>query len=294
MTLAALGPVGLWSMALEGVPFAVERDALAELDEQGWPAIWIPEAFGREAMAHAALALAATQHTTIATGIANQWARDATTMANGAATLAEAFPGRFVLGVGVSHRGTAKARGRAPEPSPLQAVNAYLDGMDAARFSSIAPAEPVPVVLAALGPKMLKIAGERTRGAHTYTSPVAHTAMAREVLGVGPLLAPELKVVLHPDADVARTTARANLAGPITLPNYRANLLRSGFTDADLDCGGSDALVDALVAWGDVDAVVTRVREHHDAGADHVCLQVLPTGDGLPMAEWRELAAAFC
>ena len=292
MTLTALGSVGLWSIALEGVRYAVERDALTELDEQGWPAIWIPEAFGREAMAHAALALAATKHTTIATGIANQWARDATTMANGAATLAEAFPGRFVLGIGVSHRGTAKARGRVPESSPLQAVRDYLDAMEAARYSGVAPAEQVPLVLAALGPKMLQIAAERTAGAHTYTAPVAHTAMARDVLGSGPLLAPELRVVLHPDPDVARATARASL--PLTLPNYRSNLLRSGFSESDVDGGGSDRLVDAVVAWGDVDAVVTRVREHPDAGADHVCLQVLPTGHGLPMAEWRELAAAFC
>ena len=170
----------------------------------------------------------------------------------------------------------------------------YLDAMDRGLYFSPPPTEPPQRVLAALGPKMLKLSAERGLGAHPYFVPVEHTAMAREVLGTGPLLAPEQAVVFETDPSTAREIARRHMATYLGLPNYTNNLKRVGWTDADIAGGGTDALVDAIVAWGTLDQIVARVKAHHDAGADHVCVQVLPSDlRALPMAEWRELATAI-
>jgi probable F420-dependent oxidoreductase len=255
--------------------------------------IWIPEALGREALSHAAILLAATSRIPIATGIANIWARDAMAMAAGQKTLAEAWPGRFLLGMGVSHAPLVGMRGHAYQ-RPLTAMRRYLDAMDASIYNAPAPATPPPRVLGALAPKMLALAAERTDGAHPYFVPPEHTRRARAALGPGKLLAPEQAVVLERDAATARAIARQHMQTYLQLPNYVNNLRRLGFGDADLRDGGSDGLVDAIVAWGDVGVVVDRVRAHHEAGADHVCLQVLPReATALPLAEWRTLAAAL-
>jgi probable F420-dependent oxidoreductase len=286
-----IGRVGIWSMALEAQPLSVAQEAAAELDELGFPALWVPEALGKEVMSHAALLLAATRSMVVATGIANLWARDATAMVNAQRTLTEGFPERFLLGIGVSHTPTVAHRGHTLV-SPVQATRGYLEAMDAARYFGAAPAAPLHRVLAALGPRMLTLAAELTEGAHTYTVPVEHTEQARRRLGQGPLLIPEQKVVLVSDPADARRIGRANVGRLLRLPNYAGNLRRLGFADEDFADGGSDRLVDALVAWGDVEDVRRRVKEHLDAGADHVALQVL-TADPttLPLREWRELSA---
>jgi probable F420-dependent oxidoreductase len=287
-----IGSIGIWwSTAYDRVPFSEEAEALAELDDRGWGAVWLPEAYGRESMAHSALALAATRRIPVVPGIANLWARDPVAMVNGARTLAEAHPNRFALGLGVSHRRVIEARGGSGDHSPLEVVGRYLDGMDASTYTAARPAQEPPRILAALGPKMLQLAATRTAGAHTYTVPVEHTALAREVMGPGPVIAVEQKVVLSDDADTSRGIARQFL--PLFLPNYRNNLLRCGFEAADVDDGGTDDVVDRLVAWGDVASIQARVKEHLAAGADHVCVQVLPLDERLPRREWRELADAL-
>ena len=286
-----IGRVGIWSMALEAQPLSVAQEAVAELDELGFPALWVPEALGKEVMSHAALLLAATRRMVVATGIANLWARDATAMVNAQRTLTEGFPERFLLGIGVSHTPTVALRGHTLV-SPVQATRDYLAAMDATRYFGAVPAAPLRRVLAALGPRMLTLAAELTEGAHTYTVPVEHTEQARRRLGPGPLLIPEQKVVLVSDPADARRIARATIGRLFRLPNYAGNLRRLGFADTDFADGGSDRLIDALVAWGDVEDVRRRVKEHLDAGADHVALQVL-TADptALPLREWRELSA---
>jgi probable F420-dependent oxidoreductase len=289
-----IGRVGIWSFQLEQQPAARAQAAAAEIEALGWGALWIPEALGREVLTHAAILLGGTRRLPIATGIANIWARDPMAMAAAQRTLAEAHPDRFLLGLGVSHAPMVDGvRGHHYE-RPLSAMRAYLDAMDRAPFLAVAPASEPERVIGALAPRMLALAAERTAGAHPYFVPPEHTRRAREILGPGKLLAPEQAVVLETGAARARAIARAHMSIYLGLPNYLNNLRRLGFADADVADGGSDRLVDAIVAWGTVDAILARVREHHDAGADHVCLQVL-TADprALPVAEWRTLAAAL-
>lgn len=288
-----LGRVGLWTFQLDLQPASVAREVAAELDELGYGALWLPEAVGREPFVNSALLLGATRRIVVATGIASIWARDAMTMAAGQLTLAEAHPERFLLGIGVSHQPMVDlVRGHQYE-KPLTRMRTYLDAMDAAIYVAPRP-DDAPRVLAALGPKMLQLAAERALGAHPYFVPVEHTAFAREELGAGPLLCPEQAVVLATDPEAARAAARLHMATYLALPNYTNNLRRLGWSDDDLAAGGSDRLVDAIVAWGDEDAIVGRVRQHLDAGADHVCVQVLDsTTTALPLAQWRSLAPAL-
>jgi probable F420-dependent oxidoreductase len=286
-----IGRVGIWTF-FELHPAARVREAAAIVEDLGYGAIWIPEALGREAFAQSALLLAATKRIPVATGIANIWARDAFAMAAGQKTLAEAWPDRFLLGIGVSHAPIVGLRGHAYD-KPLSAMREYLDAMDSVLYNAPPPAE-APRVIGALAPKMLALAAERTDGAHPYFVPPEHTRRARAALGPKKLLAPEQAVVLERDPGVAREIARAHMQMYLQLPNYVNNLRRLGFSDDDIRDGGSDKLVDAIVAWGDVGAVADRVRAHHEAGADHVCIQVLPReATAMPIAEWRALAAAL-
>jgi len=286
-----LGRVGLWTFQLDLQPAAVARETVAELEELGYSAIWLPEAVGREPFVNSAMLLEATDHMVVATGIASVWGRDAMTMAAGHLSLNEAFGGRFLLGLGVSHQPMVDyVRGHQYD-KPLTKMRTYLEAMDRAIYMAPRPAEEPRRVLAALGPKMLELAAAQALGAHPYFVPVEHTALAREVLGDGPMLCPEQAVVLSTDPEEARAAARLHMATYLTLPNYTNNLRRLGWGDDDLGDGGSDALVDAIVAWGDEDAIVARVRAHLDAGADHVCVQVLrPDATALPLEDWRRLA----
>jgi probable F420-dependent oxidoreductase len=268
-----LGTVGVWTFDAERMPAAAERDYARAVESLGFKTLWLPESLGsKEAFAHASLVLAATKTLIVATGIANIWARDAVAMANGARTLVDAYPDRFLLGLGVSHAPTVKTRGQS-YTRPLEYMGKYLEAMDAAPY--VGPKVEVPRVLAALGPQMLRLSAERALGAHPYFVPVEHTTIARKELGAGPLLAVEQAAALNEDPSVARATARRHMKRYLDLDNYVNNLRRLGWTDPDLGDGGSDKLVDAIVAWGGTAAIKARIDEHRKRGADHVCLQVL-------------------
>jgi probable F420-dependent oxidoreductase len=270
------------------------RKAAAEVEALGYGALWIPEAFGREVLTNASLLLHATRRLPIATGIANIWGRDPFAMVSAQRTLTEAFPDRFLLGLGVSHQPLVEGLRGHRYDRPLSTMRAYLDAMDAAPYQAPQPAAPLVRCIGALAPKMLMLAAERTWGAHPYFLPVEHTREARGILGPRPLLAPEQAVILETDADKARAIARRHMQTYLALPNYVRHLDRFGFQPADLEGGGSDRLVDAIVAWGDVDAVVKRVRARHEAGADHVCVQVLDADpQAVPIRQWRTLAPAL-
>ena len=269
-----IGRVGMWTFQFDRMPVADVQRAAARIEEIGAGALWIPESVvSKEVFAHATLLLAATERLPIATGIANIWARDAVAMQNGARTLADAFPGRFILGLGVSHEPAVKRRGGNYE-KPLTRMREYLDAMDKARYAGTEPAQPAPRVLAALGPKMLGLSAERTAGAHPYFVPVEHTPLARRTLGDGPVLAVEQAVAFEADPVKARELARAHMSGYLRLENYANNLRRLGWSDEDIT-QPSDRLVDAIVAWGPLERIVDRTLTHLRDGADHVCIQPL-------------------
>jgi probable F420-dependent oxidoreductase len=293
-TSIQLGPIGIWTRQLEDHPAAEAQETARELEDLGFGALWFGEAAGREALSNAGMLLAGTRRMVIATGIANIYARDAVAMAAGQKTLAEAYPNRFLLGLGVSHVPLVEQlRGHRYE-KPVATMRTYLDAMDQAPYRSVAPLTKPLRVLAALGPKMLKLSGERADGAHPYNVNPEHTAQARQILGPNAYLCPEQAVVLETDPAKARQIGREFLGLYLPLPNYANNFLRLGFDESDFKDGGSDRLIDAIIAWGDLNAIRNRIHAHHRAGADHVCVQVL-TADPkkLPLHEWRELAPAL-
>ena len=288
-----LGRVGIWTGVLDAVPSARAAEIARSLEAMGFPTLWIPETVGRDPFVTAALLLGATTTLRVATGIANIYARDAVTMANTQRTLEEAFPGRFLLGLGVSHHHLVDRVRHHDYDKPYSRMVEYLDSMDQAVFRAVGPTARPATVLAALGPKMLRLATDKADGAHPYFVPVEHTAQAREILGPDAILAPEQMVVIDDDRARAAEIARKGMAVYLRAPNYVNNLKRHGFTDDDVADGGSDRLVDAIVACGSVDAARARVKAHFDAGASHVCVQVLgadPTA--VPASGWQELAAA--
>jgi probable F420-dependent oxidoreductase len=272
-----LGRTGVWSFFTANGPASRVRELAAEIEELGFGAMWYPEAFGKESLSLGALLLSWTRTLGVASGILNIWGRDATATASGGRTLEDAYPGRYVLGLGVSHRHVVEMRGHEYR-RPLEAMRAYLDGIDAAPDLALQPVEPPPRLLAALAPKMLELAATRASGTLTYLVPPEHTATARERMGADACLAVEQAVVLHADPVAAREIARPFVAFYTGAENYRNNLLRLGFAEEDIDAN-SDALVDALVVHGDEDAVAARVRAHFEAGADHVAVQLLPNTD---------------
>ncbi|MEY8014643.1 LLM class F420-dependent oxidoreductase [Mycobacterium servetii] len=280
--------VGIWSSQLRYGDAAESAEAATELDELGFPALWIPDVGGPLLDAVGRL-LAATRRTVIATGILNLWMHSPGDVAESHAELTAAHGDRFLLGIGVSHAPLIDAKQPGRYRKPLAATASFLDGLDAAP-------RPVPVesrVLAALGPKMLALSATRASGAHPYLVTPDHTAFAREILGEGPLLLPEQTVILSDDADEARRIGTGMLRSYLSMPNYANNMLRSGFSEEDVR-QVSDRLFDAVIAWGDEEAILRRVAEHRSAGADHVCVQVLtddPTA--FPREQWRRIAAAL-
>ncbi len=290
---ALLGRVGIWSFALQRMLATNEIDAARQMESLGYPATWIPESLGsKDVLAHSAILLAHTAKSVIATGIANIHARDPMAMANGAKALGDAYPNRFVLGIGVSHAPSVQMRG-GEYRKPLEQMTQYLDAMDAATYAAPLPETPTPMVLAALGPKMLELAAERTDGGHPYFVPVEHTPLARKHLGPDAALATEVTAVLSTDRSAGLEIGRAFAKNYLALPNYANNLKRLGWTDHDIE-NATDRLIDAVVAIGDVDAIVKRVNDHLDAGADHVCLQLRAERSNDPaLAAYTELAAAF-
>lgn len=292
--MTELGKFGLWTFALDRQPWAKAKEAAAAIEEMGWSAIWVPEATNRNAFVNATLLLGATQRCVVATGVAPIHNRDAMASANGQRALDEAFPGRFLLGLGVSHQWLVEDIRGGRYTAPLATMRAYLDAMDAAPYTACPPSVPGRRVLAALGPKMLALAGERADGAHPYLTTPAHTERARAILGPDKILAPDQKVVIETDASQARQIARTHLAGYLSQPNYRNSFRRQGFAEADLDNGGSDAFVDRIVAWGTVEQVCARVHEHLTAGASHVAVQLLPRDmNDLPLDGYRLLIDAL-
>jgi probable F420-dependent oxidoreductase len=290
-----LGRVGIWTSAFDAHPSAAAQAAAGELEELGYRTLWLNEATGRDPFVMAGLLLSATSTLTVALGIANVYARDAMTTAAAQKTLAEAYPDRFLLGLGVSSPVLVeKVRGH-DYTKPLSYMKAYLEAMDRAPFNAVAAAEPPGRVLAALGPKMLQVSATQANGAHPYLTTPEHTRTARQILGQDALLAPEQMVVLEADPSVARAIGRGAISFYLRAPGYLANLRRLGFSDDDWadPKSSSDRLVDGIVAWGGVDQAVARVREHHDAGADHVAVQVLRGDREIPLNEWRDLAPAL-
>ena len=291
---ARLGRVGVWSFALQRLTAADEGAAMREYERLGYPTVWVPESVGsKEVFAHSALLLSGSERAIVAPGIASIYARDPMAMAGGARALAEAYPGRFVLGIGVSHAPSVQSRGHE-YGKPVETMRAYLDAMDAASYAGPDIGEPVPLVLAALGPRMLELAAARADGAHPYFVPLEHTPFARQAVGNEACLAVEQTAVLSTDPDAARRIGRAFARHYLALPNYANNLRRLGWSDEDIANDGSDRLIDAVVAWGDVDAIVARVKAHLDGGADHVCVQLRAESSADPsLAGYAELAAGL-
>ena len=279
---------GIWSSELRQWPDRGEAaDAASELEQLGYAALWFPaggDAHG--AFDAASELLRATRTATVATGILSVWIADPELVAAQRAELNDAYDGRFLLGLGVSH---APLVGTDRYKRPLEKMRTFLDSLDVAAPPVLAEDR----ALAALGPKMLELARDRSLGAHPYLVTPEHTRVAREAVGPEKLVAPEQGVVLETDPGRARMVARTHLEIYLQLPNYTNNLRRLGFGDEDLREGGSDRLVDQVIAWGDEDAIRARVQEHRDAGADQVLIQALTDRDGLPLEEWRRLAPAL-
>jgi probable F420-dependent oxidoreductase len=286
-----LGRIGIWSQELRFHPDPGETaEAAAELEELGYTALWIPGRAGGDVLGASRHLLASTRSVPVAPGILNVWMHDPQEVATEHARLTADFPGRFLLGLGISHAPSVNRDEPGRYRKPLTKMRSYLDELDEAD----PPVPPSERILAALRPKMLALSAERSLGAHPYFVPPEHTAVARATLGDAPVLAPEQAVVLETDPEPARARARSHVERYLKLPNYTGNLERFGFEAADMEGGGSDRLVDAVVAWGDEDAIAARVQAHFDAGADHVCIQIVGVAEGeLPREEWRRLAAAL-
>lgn len=274
------GCFGVFAGPLNGQPSSAQRDFARRAEQLGYGTLWVGEGLAQEAFGRCAMLLAATDKLVLATGIANIWARDATAMANGARTLAEAFPHRFILGLGVGHRPNVEVRGH-DYSKPFSAMEAYVAAMATAEWRGPA-AEMPPVVLAALGPKMAGLAGERTAGAYPYFTTDEHVREVRSIMGAEAFLAADLPVVLASDRTAARRIGDRHLAFYLRTTNYRNNLLRLGWSEADLEAPGSDALFDSIVAWGDLDRVRERVAARFAAGADQVVFNLVGPDPSVP------------
>jgi probable F420-dependent oxidoreductase len=281
---AALGTIGVWSMQLRGAAAGEVQDAAAELDELGLRGLWIPGLDGEGVFADVDHLLSAAPHSVVVLGVLGIWGQPGSVVNQQVAALDRTHGHRTVIGLGVSSPGSAKAHGQE-FGHPITSMSSYLDGL------ALGP-EPVPPqrqLLGALGPRMVDLAAARTAGIHPFLVPPEYSAAQRIRLGEGPLIAPHQAVVFETDPARARAAARAEIGMYIGLPTYQNNMRRLGFDDDDLVAGGSDRLIDALVAWGSLDDIERRLQEHLDAGADHVAVQVLGS-DQIPRAQWRELA----
>lgn len=269
-----IGRLGCWTF-LDTMSASDAVDFAHALEEWGYGALWIPEAVGRDPFALLSFLGAKTEKLVLATGIANIYARDAMSLRALQQTMAELSNGRFVLGLGVSHKPmVADLRGH-DYAKPLSTMRRVLEAMQQALYVGPAPAQEAPIVIGALRPKMLALSAELAQGAHPYNVPPEHTARAREILGDGPMLCPDQKAILVKDASRARELGRQHLGTYLGLPNYRNNWRSLGFEDADFENGGSDRLIDAVFVWGDETTIAKRLQDHYDAGATHVCLQAI-------------------
>ncbi len=289
-TTSDMGRIGLWTQTFGVCEAGLVSEFAAEIEDLGYRGLWIPETVGRDPFIAAALLLGATSELNVATGIANIWARDEVSMKLLNFSLNEAFDNRFLLGLGVSHHTLVAFLRKHDYSKPYSKMVEYLARMEKAKYRAAMPSREPEVVIAALGPKMLKLAAEQTAGAHPYLVPPEHTVIAREALGADAWLAPEQMVILETDPTKAREIARLHLGIYLTLPNYANNLIRLGYSAEDIEAA-TDEVVDAIVVWGDEQACLTRVQAHLDAGADHVSVQVLELDFARPPIEaWRRLA----
>jgi probable F420-dependent oxidoreductase len=283
-----LGKLGVW-LSMDVMSAAAAAAFAQRVEGWGYAALWIPESRGRNALVHSSWLLANTRTLIVATGIANIYARDPMAMANGQRGLSEQSEGRFLLGVGVSHRPIVQGLRGHTYGKPVATMRAYLQAMRDAPYQAPMPHETPPTVVAALGPRMIALSSELADGAHPYNTTPRHTAQARAILGSGKLLCPEVWVLLERDPATARRAAREVLARYLQLENYVNNWRREGFGDDDLAGGGSERFIDAIVAWGDERAIRARIQDHWDAGADHVCVQAIGPQGARQLAEERIL-----
>ncbi|MCW3065332.1 MAG: putative F420-dependent oxidoreductase [Solirubrobacterales bacterium] len=281
-----LGQFGIWTFGFEDQPAAQMRESIQELEEQGWRAFWIPERDGREALTHAGYLLSCTEQMHIINGIARIWSREARWTFGASLLLADAYPNRHVLGLGVG--------GEKPGTKPMAAMIEYLDEMDALQTPNPIPEAPIHRILAAYGPKMLRLARDRSAGAHTYHVNVAHTSQAREILGPEAFLGVEHAVLFESDPDTARAIAREHLHVELAGSYNIAKLRRLGYSEEEIANGLSDRIVDDFVFWGELDTIVEKLQGHVQAGADHVGVQVIGIEPGQSaMPYWRELGDAL-
>lgn len=292
-----LGRVGVWTWSFDRQPFSRVREAVAELDELGFGAVWFGEGMGREAVSQATLILGATKRIVVAPGIANVYRHHPATLARAERALHEAYPGRFLLGLGVGAKLFAEASG-LEWTNPIEKMRAFLDAMDATPMTAPGSSEKPPRVLAAIGPRMLRLAADRTEGAHPFLVPLEHTVWAREIVGPDAFLAVHQAVLIDDDPAKAHDQAREVLQPVIdnvqVVPTRWQMVKKlTGLTDEDLEDGGSDRFVDTMIANGTIDTVAERIRQLHDAGADHVCVSVGVQPAELEQEEWRQLAAAL-
>ena len=284
-----LGKLGVWYF-FDGLSSADAAAAAQRIEALGYGTLWIPETLGKSPVATASWLLANTEKLNLATGIMNIYHREPGVTMAAQKSLAEQSGGRFLLGIGVSHKPLVEGvRGLEYGP-PVATMRKYLENMAAAPYQGIAPAEEPPTVIAALGPKMLELAASQCRGAHPYFSSPDHTHMARQTMGEGPWLCVEQKVILESDATKARELARPVAQIYQGLPNYRNNWLRMGLTEDDIN-NLSDRFIDTTFAWGNVDAIKDRIQAHMDAGADHVCIQPVNPNGAFGDLDWNCLEA---
>ncbi len=287
-----IGRLGVWA-SMDGMTATEAAEFARRVEALGYGALWVPESRGRNVYVLSAWLLVATKTLIVATGIANIYARDPQASASASHALNELSGGRFLLGLGVSHVPLVEGLRGHTYGKPVETMRAYLEGVRRATYAAPAAPEPPQTVIAALRPRMLALAASHADGAHPYLVTPEHTREARRLLGPGKLLCPEQTVVGTPDAAIARRIGRAWLGRYLQLTNYRENLLRLGFAASDLANGGSDGLVDALIAWGNLTAIGRRVEEHWAAGADHVCIQALDGEEATPARPDERLLAAL-
>ncbi len=279
-----LGRVGAWWSGSWTVANEPDLDAGAAMEALGYRTLWSSGGFDPGLSPRFERLLSGTTTAGVASGIVSIWATTPEELAPPVAELEARYPGRFTLGIGTSHSVIVQ-----DYTKPYSKMVEFLDRLDAAEN----PIPPERRVLAALGPRMLELSAGRAAGAHPYFVPVEHTAMAREILGPDPILAPEVAVVLEPDATRARELARGYAATYLSLPNYTENLRGFKYNDDDIEHGGSDRLIDAVIPWGDVDQIAARLAEHFDAGANHVCVQAISDHLEFPLEQFRALAPAL-
>ena len=281
---------GVWYFT-DGMSATEAAECAQRIEVLGYSALWIPETVGRHPFAHAAWLLANTSRLVVATGIASVYHREPGVTMAAQKTLAEQSGGRFLLGLGVSHKPMVEGVRGLEYGKPVATMRSYLEKMDAAPYSGPQLQADPPRVIAALGPKMLELARDACQGAHPYFTSPDHTAMAREIMGPDAWLCVEQKVILCDDPGKARNAARRTAQMYMALPNYRNNWLRMGLDEADIEGGGSDRFVDATFAWGDEGAIRERIRAHYDAGATHVCIQPVHPDAPFGTLHWEALEA---